>query len=465
MTKAAVSKKEMFERMPVPKALSIMAIPTIISQLINLIYNIADTFFVGRTGNPYMIAAVSLSFTLFMFNTPISCLLGAGGGGYMAGLRGSGNNEERIKGLSAYCFWFTALMSVSYMLITGLFLEPILKLLGASESTLGFAKQYVLVLIVFGNLPVVLSQALGHLLRNAGFSKQASYGLSGGGLLNILLDPVFMFWLFPEGYEVLGAALATLLSNMITLAYFVVFIKRHRAETGISLSIRDVKASKEDRRRMFSIGIPFSLTTFLMDIANMCLNSTMAAYGDLELAALGITMKVERFANAISLGIAQGMLPLVAYNYSAGNFKRMQSFLTCGRIAGVVVSIIGFMAYQLFAKPLTSFFISNNGNGEEIAKTVMFGIAFLRIRSIAALATPHNLMNMHVLQALGDSRSSMIFLFLRQIVFYLPLLFIINAAFGLYGLVAAYPISEILSFIVSSRMVSSDVKTMKAKAA
>ena len=201
--KQEVSKQELFEKVPVPKALMTLAVPTIISQLIHLVYNMVDAFFIGRTGNSYMMAAASLSLTLMLMMISFSNLFGVGGGSLVARLIGA-KKEEEARRVSAFSFYGAILAAVSYSLLIGLFMDPIMRMLGASDATIGFARQYALYVVVLGALPSILMNTIAHLLRNVGYAKQASFGLSGGGILNIILDPLFMFVILPDGMEVAG---------------------------------------------------------------------------------------------------------------------------------------------------------------------------------------------------------------------------------------------------------------------
>ena len=166
-TQTKAERDALFADAPIPKALAALAIPTIVSQLINLIYNMADTFFIGRTGNPYMIAAISLSFTLFMFNIPMSGLFGVGGGSYIARLIGI-KDYDRVRKASAFSFYGALVICLLYSVIVMVFMDPLLRLLGASKDTLPFAEQYIWVVVVIGNIPTVMSATLAHLLRNVG---------------------------------------------------------------------------------------------------------------------------------------------------------------------------------------------------------------------------------------------------------------------------------------------------------
>ncbi len=439
----AESKKELFETTPVPKALASMAIPTIISQLINLVYNVVDTFFIGRTGNSYMVASVTVAFSVFMMTIAMGNLFGIGGGSLLARLMGRGQYDDARR-VCAFSFYGAIGVSLAYSLLVGLFLDPLLKLLGASAETVGYARQYLWMTVILGTLPVVLSAVCAHLLRNAGYSRQASVGLSGGGILNIALDPLFMFVLLPDGLEVFGAALATLLSNVAACVYMLVMMKKLSGAAPLSMRFSQARAIRpEDRKGVFAVGVPSALLNALFDVANVFLNALMAAHGDQALAAIGIVMKTERLPNAMNIGICQGMLPIVAYNYASGDRERMNAVIRYARRTGLVISLFSIGFFQLLATPICRIFMSTSGSyAQQAAETVAFATAFLRIR---CLASPVQLMNYHTsfcLQAMGDGRDTLLHSVFRQLVFYIPAMFLLDRLFGVHGLVCAVIVGE-----------------------
>ena len=212
-------KIEIFERMSVSRALAVMAIPTVISQIIALIYNIADTWFIGMTDNPYMVAATSLVGTVYLLTAGVANLFGVGGGNLVVQLMGRKDPEEARK-VASLSFLMAAGSALLFSGICLVFMNPLLRLLGASDMTIGYARQYLFCVVILGGLPTVLSSTMSAMLRNVGCSKEAGFGIGLGGVLNIVLDPIFMFVLLPDGWEVLGAALATMLSNIITFIPF-----------------------------------------------------------------------------------------------------------------------------------------------------------------------------------------------------------------------------------------------------
>ncbi len=443
MKKNAIDKRTLFAETPVPRALFTMAVPTIISQLINLIYNMVDAFFIGRTGNSYMMAATTITLTMVMMNVALSNLFGIGGGSLVARLMGA-DRPDQAKRVSAFSVYGAAAVALMYSLLVGLFLTPLLRFLGASDATIGYARSYALIVIVMGSLPSIMSMALAHLLRNAGFSTQASIGLSGGGILNVILDPIFMFVLMPRGQEVTGAAIATALSNTVACLYLLYAFRKASADAPLSLRIQDARRiERANIKGVFSVGVPSAVLTGLFDLASICVNIIASAHSDLVLAGMGIVMKVERVPNAINIGICQGMLPIVAYNYSSGNHTRMRATIRTARLVGLAVAGASIILFQLFANPASRLFLSTSaGDAETALITVGYAALFLRIRSIASPVQFINYHTSYCMQAIGNGKSTLLHAFVRGLVFYIPFMFLLDRLFGETGLAAALPVGE-----------------------
>ena len=443
MAKKITDKNELFGHVPVPKALLTMAVPTIISQLINLIYNMVDAFFIGRTGNSYMMAATTVTLTMVLMNVALSNLFGIGGGSLVARLMGMGR-PDRAKQVSAFSVYGAAAIALFYSLMMGLFLDPVLRFLGASDATVDYARSYALIVIVIGSLPSLMSMTLAHLLRNAGYSSQASMGLSGGGILNVILDPLFMFVIMPRGQEVTGAAIATALSNFASCTYLLHAYRKASREAPLSLDIRE--AAKTDRsniKGIFSVGVPSAVLTGLFDVANICVNILASSHSDLVLAAMGIVMKVERVPNAVNVGICQGMLPIVAFNYSAGNHDRMKQVIRTARMAGLAVAAVSIVLFEIFAGPASRMFLSTSaGDAQTALITVGFAALFLRIRCIASPVQFINYHTSYCMQSMGNGKATLLHAFVRELVFYIPFMFLLDRLFGETGLAAALPAGE-----------------------
>lgn len=312
--------KEIFESLPVSKALRIMALPTVVSQIIVLIYNLADTFYVGQTNNPYMVAGTSLILPVFNITLSLAGLTGIGGGSLISRLLG-GNKKEEAKRVSSFSIYLSIIITALFSAAMAVFMEPILKLLGAGDNTYLYARQYAFCVIVFGGVPTVLSNVLSNLLRSVGVSRQAGIGITMGGLINIVLDPLFMFVILPKGNEILGVGIATCLSNCIACIYFFCVIYKIRRKSVISFSVKTGMTEGESISSIFNVGIPSAIATLFFDLDYIVIDKLMVAYGDVSLAAIGIVLKAERLPLNVGIGLCQGMMPIVAYNYSA---KKLQ---------------------------------------------------------------------------------------------------------------------------------------------
>ena len=433
--------KEIFETRPVPAALAKMAVPTIVSQLITLIYNIADTWFIGQTDNPYMVAASSLVLTIFLMISAISNLFGVGGGNLTVRLLGSGDEEESEK-VAALSLVLAAGSALAFSLLCLVFMDPLLRFLGASGNTIGYAKQYMMFVVVIGGLPTVLANTMSAMVRNIGHSKEAGFGLGLGGVLNVVLDPIFMFVLLPDGYQVAGAAAATMLSNIITLIYFILVYRRLGGSTVLALPRRVEKIRRESLRSLFSVGIPAAMSLLLFDLTNIVINRLASGHGDIELAAMGIVLKVERLPLNIGIGICLGMTPLVAYNYAAKNHRRMRDFFKTARLAGLAVSVLCVVFYRVCAPHIVGAFIAD-------ADTVRFGTEFLQSR---CFATPFMFLSFHMvyfMQAVDQGKVSFQLAIIRQLFLNIPILFLMDALFGMHGIVWTQLVADMVNVAVS----------------
>ena len=435
-------KTELFEKMPVGKALLKMAIPTIISQLITMLYNLADTLFIGMSNDPYKVAAASVTGILFFMLSALANLFGVGGGSLLSRLLGQ-KRENDARRVCAFSIYGTITITAVYSVVCFIFTEPLARLLGASDNTVGYASSYLFWAVVIGAIPSTLGLTMSHLLRSAGYSKESGIGLTIGGISNIILDPIFMFVLLPAGNEVTGAAIATMLSNVISLVYFIITFMLLKKKTVLTLSIKKAKLEKKLVLELFATGLPSATTTLLANITAIIKNNLTADYGDVELAAYGIVIKADMLPLNIGMGLCQGMMPLVAYNYAAKNYQRMKAFTRAAQVSGMTIACIFIVLFEIFAKQIVWIFIRD-------AKTIAYGENFLRI---ACLATPFmisNFQKIFCLQAMGKGKESLLLGVLRQGVFAIPILLLMNHLVGLYGVVMAQPISDACTFIVAT---------------
>ena len=391
--KADFSKEDLFQKLPIPTALRKMIVPAVVSQLIVLIYNMADTFYVGQTNNPYMVAGTSLILPVFNITLCLSGLAGIGGGSLIARLLGQSEAQE-AKRVSAFSLYLGLAVSALFSVGIGLFMRPLLSLLGAGERTYEYARQYAMCVIVFGGVPTVLSNVLSNLIRSIGMSRQASTGIILGGLLNIALDPLFMFVLLPKGYEVLGAGLATCLSNCAALLFFLIVLVRIGRGSVVTFSPRAGLPGRASIAAVFGVGIPSAVATLLFDLDYIIIDKLMVSYHDLALAAIGIVLKVERFPLNAGIGICQGMMPMVAYSFSAGDGPRMDRTIRLSRRLGLGIALGSILLYEALAAPLAQLFIAD-------AETMTLAAQFLRVRVLATPLMFLSFFTVYLFQAFG----------------------------------------------------------------
>lgn len=279
-----------------PSALRIMILPSVISQLIVLIYNMADTFYVGQTNNPYMVAATSLILPVFNISICIAGLAGVVGGSLVSRLLGQGREDEARR-VGTFSIYLGLSIAALFALAMGLFMRPILGLL--------------------------------------------------------------------------GAGVATCISNCVACAYFIVVVLRSGKGAVVTFSPRVGLAERSSISAVFAVGVPSAVTSFLFDLDYVILDRLMTSYNDLALAAIGIVLKVERFPLNVGVGICQGMMPLVGYNYSAGNRKRLRDTMRLSLGLGLVIAAVSILLYELFATPLIRLFLDD-------AETVRLASSFLR---------------------------------------------------------------------------------------
>ena len=388
-----------------------------------------------------MVAAAALILPVFNITLCLAGLAGIGGGALISRLLGE-NREEEARRVSVFSLYLAILIAAVFALGMGIFMKPLLNLLGAGENTYEYARQYAFCVIVAGGIPTVLSNVLSNLIRSIGYSRQAGTGIVLGGLLNIALDPLFMFVLLPHGYEVLGAGAATCLSNCIACVYFIVVVCRMGKESIVTFHPKAGRPERESIAAVFTAGIPSAVATLLFDLDYVIIDKLMVSYHDLALAVIGIVLKVERFPLNVGIGICQGMMPLVAYNYAAGNKKRMEDTIRISRMLGLAIAGISILLYEIFAVQFIRLFISD-------AQTVEMASAFLRIRVLATPLMFLSFFTVYLFQAFGMGKRSLFLGMMRWLVFNIPMLFLLNAVFGMYGIVWSQVTADTLTVILS----------------
>ena len=415
-----------------PRAIAALAIPTIMSQVITLIYNLADTFFVGHTGDPAQVAALTLVFPIYMILTGIGNLFGIGANSKISRCLGVGDREGARRTCS-FTLWGGLGVTVVLLVALGVLLDPILRLMGASTETLPHARSYVLWVMLVGGVPTEATLLLAHMLRGEGGAKEASTGMMLGGFLNIILDPIFIF---PLGMGVGGAGLATMLSNVVCLLYYIVVLMRQKGSSVISVAPRDFRLKCAGE--VLLVGFPAAMIIVLGSSANMILTRCLAAYGDLPVAAFGVTQKFGTITMNISVGLTQGIMPLIGYNQGAGNYKRVKSVCRCSFGILLAFVVVFISVYQAIPEVLMKLFVSDGD-------TVALGVTFLRRWSCTIPGMTFVFLFNSIFQAMGMWKHSLLLSVLRQGVIFIPAMLILNTVMGMYGLIWAQPLADTLA--------------------
>ena len=427
-----------FSEYPVLRAVLTLAVPTVISQVILVVYNMADTFFIGMAGSDALITAVTVCMPAFMFLSAISNLFGIGGASVIARALGAGD-AARARRASAFAFWGCLATTLAYALGARVLLHPFVDALGGSAPEVhAEACRYLTWTVTLGGVATSMNALLGHLVRAEGRSAQAGFGIALGGALNIALDPLFMFVLLPRGSEVLGAAVATSLSNLVAALYFLALIHRNRRRTALSLRPAAGCLSDGIPADVLATGLPACLMTLCENISYAVLDNLMALAGTATQAGIGVAKKVNMLAHCMARGMSQGVLPLIAFNYAAGSVKRMRRSVVLSMGISVALASLWMAASLLFSRSLVGLFIQHDTG------SVGYGAAFLRILCLGGPFSACAYAFISFFQAVGESRKSFLLAVLRKGVLDIPLMFLLARRVPVFGVVWATPIADTL---------------------
>lgn len=453
---------KVFEEYSVPAAVRTLAVPSMLGMLINIVYNLADTFFVGQTGDANQVAAVSVTMPLFLLFIACGNLFGVGGCAFVSRSLGEGN-RDKVKTISAFCIYSAIALGIVMTVVFLVFKEPILYAVGASDITVGYASDY-LKYVAIGSPFIVTAVMVGNLVRGEGAAKESMFGSVIGQLVNIVLDPIFILnagdnlfgfkMPFGLGQGVAGAAIATVIGNVVTVVYFLIYFLRGKSI--LSITPKRYSAKNGIAKGVITVGMPATINNLLMSFSNILINVFLQAYGDDAVAAMGVAMKANMLVTMLQLGLAQGIQPLIGYCYGAGNYKRMKKSMgfscVCNIILGTVVTII----YFIFTRQVVELFIDNEN-------VVHYGVLMLR----ALMASGPVIGCMFVLnfsfQGMGKGVQSMILSLGRQGVIYFPLLIIMNKFVGLEGIVWAQAAADFACVIMSVVMFIFVMKSLNEK--
>lgn len=434
-------KTYLFESMPIPKAVASLSLPIVIGSIVSILYNLADTFFVGMLNDPVQNAAVTLVYPVMLAFYAVNNLFGVGTSSMMSRSLGQGD-YERVRSSSAFGFYGALFSGLLFSLLCTVFSSPLLNLLGADDTTREATYNYMFWTVCCGAMPAILNAVQGYMVRSEGSALHASIGGMSGCILNIILDP---FFILPWGLNMgaAGAGLATFVSNCIACLYFLILAWVKKEKTFVCMDIRRLKKLPPGVvKGILGVGIPASIQNLLNVTGSTILNNFTAGFGPAAVAAMGVAQKLNMVPLQIGMGFSQGVMPLVSYNFASGDRKRMKKSILFAMsvILPVMASIT--LCYWVFGPGLVRSFMDN-------LEIVTYGASFLRGMSLSMVFMCVDFMAVGVFQALGMGKNALVFAILRKIVLEIPLLIILNAIFPLYGLPYAQPVAEFILSIAA----------------
>ena len=428
------SSLEVFESAPVGQAVMKNTVPAMVAMMMVLVYNLADTFFIGQTKDALMVASVSLVTPAFLLFMAVGTVFGIGGTSVISRAMGEGRREYAKK-VCAFCMWGSVVVGIVMVIFIFTFMDSILKMLGASVDTMEYAREYLSIVTVAGPF-VLISNCYANIIRSEGKAGMAMIGQLGGNLLNVILDPILILGL---GWNVAGAAIATAVSNLVSAAYYIGYFRF--GNSMLSIRLKDFSAKDNILKSVLAIGIPAALGDVLMSVSSIILNSQMAKYGDMAIAGIGVAMKVTMITGMICIGFGQGIQPLLGYCVGVKNWKRYKESLRFSVIFGFGLSTFMTVVCYLFDRQIVSAFLSE-------AEALSYGIEFSRILLTTSFLFGMFYVLSNALQAMGAATAALIINMSRQGLIYIPAIFILQAVIGMEGLLWAQPVADVLSVIL-----------------
>lgn len=429
-------KAELFETSPIPVAVTKLCIPTVLASLVMVLYNLADTFFVGELDSAVQNAGVTLVAPILLAFNAVNNLFGVGTSSKMSRALGS-KDYDTVYRSSAFGFYSALFFSIFMAIGCTLFKAPLMRLLGADDQTWQTTSDYFFWTVTCGAVPAIMNVVISYLVRAEGEALHASAGMMSGCILNIILDPVFIL---PWGLDMgaAGAGLATFVSNCFACVYFLVILYLKRSTTYVCINPKKFSFRREIAKDICVVGIPASIQNLLNVTGMTILNNFTAAYNSAAaVAAMGISHKISLVPMYCTMGLSQGIMPLISYNYASGNIKRMkQSISFTTKISmGVIVMLAALLYFG--SGTVTAVFLNE-------PEVIGYGTRFLRGMSLALPFLCFDFVAVAVFQACGMGGKSLVFAILRKLVLEIPALFVLDKLYPLYGLAYAQLASEVV---------------------
>lgn len=425
---------EKYSTMPVGTAVIKNALPAVAAMLMTLIYNLADTFFIGQTHDAYQVAAVSLATPIFLIFMSVGSVFGIGGTSVISRAIGEGR-KEYAKKVCAFCMWCCVFIGILLSACILICMESLLKVIGASADTWEFTKTYLTIVSFCGPFALI-SSCFSNVLRAEGQANKAMTGQIIGNVLNMLLDAVLIMVFH---LDVVGCALATLIGETAGAIYYIVYFLR--GESSLSINIKDFSAKDKIASGVLAIGIPAALASILMSVASVIMNALMAEYGDMAVAGAGVAMKIIMITGMISMGIGQGVQPLLGFCVGAKDYNRFKQYMKFSLVFATVLGVALTLLCYLFTGEIVSAFLTAQSAYD-------YALKFARLLLVTGPVFGIYYVLSNALQAMGAAVSSLIVNVSRQGLVYIPALFLFRALMGADGLALAQPAADIVSLIL-----------------
>lgn len=427
---------EVFESMPVPKAVFKNVLPAMAAMLMVLVYNLADTFFIGQTHDALQVAAVSLATPVFLIFMAVGTAFGIGGTSVISRALGEGR-KDYAKKVCSFCMWGCVIVGVVMTALFLIFIEPILSLIGASSDTWDLAKTYLMIVVCSGPF-VLISNCYANVIRAEGESGKAMMGQLLGNLLNVVLDPIMILGF---RWNIAGAAIATVIGNMFGAGYYIFYFLR--GKSSLSVRLKDFTLREKVCSSVLVIGIPAALGSLLMSVSQIIINSQMAEYGDMAIAGMGVAMKVVTITGMVCMGLGQGVQPLLGYCVGAKLWKRFKDVFKFSIIFSLILGVVLTVICYLFTNQIVSAFLTD-------VTAFDYAVQFAKILLTTSFTFGVFAVLTNALQAMGAATASLVINLSRQGIIFIPALFILKAVLELTGLVWAQPVADILSIVLAT---------------
>ena len=427
---------DIFSKAPVSQAVFKNALPAMAAMLMVLVYNLADTFFIGQTHDALQVAAVSLATPVFLIFMAVGTVFGMGGTSVISRALGEGRTDYAKK-VCSFCMWGCVIVGVVMAALFLIFMEPILSLIGASSDTWDLAKTYLMIVVCSGPF-VLISNCYANVIRTEGESGRACIGQLLGNLLNVVLDPVMILGF---GWNIAGAAIATVIGNVIGAGYYISYFLR--GKSSLSVRLKDFTLREKVCSSVLAIGVPAALGSMLMSVSQIIINSQMAEYGDMAIAGMGVAMKVVTITGMVCIGLGQGVQPLLGYCVGAKLWKRFKEVFKFSFIFSFMLGVVLTVICYLFTNQIVSAFLAD-------VTAFDYAVRFAKILLTTSPIFGVFYVLTNALQAMGAATASLVINLSRQGIIFIPILFILKAVLGLTGLVWAQPVADILSILLAA---------------